>query len=433
MPYENTSGISVLIRPPRQDRHDARWTIGSMSRGDFGGFMRWTLLVLALFLVSHSTWAQVTLQIPSAYGAPGSKVIVPIMLSDGRNITAIQLDVNYDPSYLTIPSDQSVMAGELVGNQGLLVNRESGRLRASLFSGSLSSLKSGGGCLLQIIFQLNASATLGSTSTISIAAAEASDSSASVIPLTVTNGVLTASSMNNKPSKGQNELIFPHFSNGDAGGNTRYTTTMILVNRTDAPASAVVSFYQSPEGSPYVLTLAGVGTSSTFELGIPGNGSICLPTDGTGSLASGFVRVASTAPLGGSILFTYVDSDGNVSTEAGVGASAPTKDFSIPVLYQPGLVDTGIAIANPSLDAIDVTVRLLDVQGNDMASSVVLKLAGNGQKAWYVSEHFPVLKTGNRSFDGTLRVTAPSAISAVAVKGAFGGRYVMTTFPLIPK
>jgi hypothetical protein len=394
---------------------------------------RLLFLTVVLFLISQTMAAQVQLRIPVVYGAPGSKVIIPVMLSEGKDIAAIQLDLTYDPIYLTIPGDQSVMAGELATNHGLLVNRESGRLRASLFSGSLSSLKSGSGCLLQIVFQLSSSVASGSTSTIIIAAAEASDATAAAIPLTVTNGVLTISSTNNQPATGQNDLIFPHFTNGDAGGNTQYTTTLILVNRADAPASAVVSFYKSPEGSPYVLTLAGVGTSSTFELNIPGNGSICLPTDGTGSLVSGFARVASTAPLGGSILFTYVDSDGNVSTEAGVGASAPATDFSIPVLYQPGLIDTGIAIANPSLGAIDVTVRLLDVQGKDVASSVVIKLVGNGQKAWYVSESFPVLKTVNSSFNGTLRVTAPTVISAVAVKGTFGSRYVMTTFPLIPK
>jgi hypothetical protein len=389
-------------------------------------------LTAALFLISQTVLAQVQLRIPVVYGMPGSKAIVPVMLSEGKDITAIQFDVTFDASLLSIPSDDSVMAGELVTNHGLLVNRESGRLRASFFSGSLSALKPGSGCLAQIVFQISPGAGAGGTTAINIAASEASSTVAALIPLEILSGSLNVMNTVNEPAPGQNELIFPQIANGQDGSGGHYGTTLILMNRTDAPANAKVTFTRS-NGSPFDLTLQGVGSSSTFSFSIPGKGSISLVTDGTGPLATGFARVTSTAPLGGSILFSLIDASGIIATEAGVGSSLPGTDFSIPVLSQPGVMDTGIALANPSSSAADVTLSLLDNQGKEIASPVVVRLNANSHKAWYAAESFTVLATMKGRFEGIVRIAASKPVSAIAIRGTFAGRYGMTTFPVIPK
>jgi hypothetical protein len=393
---------------------------------------RMIFLAAAFFLISQTVAAQVQLRIPAVYGAPGSNVIVPVMLSEGKDIAAIQLDITFDANVLSIPSDESVMAGELVTNHGLLINRESDRLRVTLFSGSLSTLKPGSGCLTQVVFQVGSGASAGSTTAITIAASEAANASAAIVPLEILNGSLTVANTANEPAPGQNELIFPQIANGDAGGAAHYGTTLILMNRTDASAAVKVTFTSS-SGSPFVVTLPGVGSSSTFSLSIPGKGSICLVTDGAGPLATGYARVASTAPLGGSILFSLIDATGIIATEAGVGSSLPGTDFSIPVLSQPGVMDMGIAVANPSSIAVDVTLRLLDAQGKEMAAPAIVKLSANGQKAWYATESFPVLASQSGGFSGSMRIGASTPVSAIAIRGTFSGRYGMTTFPVIAK
>jgi hypothetical protein len=122
-----------------------------------------------------------------------------------------------------------------------------------------------------------------------------------------------------------------------------------------------------------------------------------------------------------------------IATEAGVGSSLPGTDFSVLVLSQRGVMDTGIAVANPSSSAVDVTLWLLEARGKEMAAPVIVKLSANGNKAWYATESFPILASQNGRFDGTMRIGTPKPVAAIAIRGTFSGRYGMTTFPVISK
>lgn len=206
----------------------------------------------------------------------------------------------------------------------------------------------------------------------------------------------------------QSIILFPHIANGEFATG-RFQTSVILINPSLSLVTGELSFFRS-DGSAFFLTLASGQSGSTFPFVIVPGGSVIFQTDGTGPLDSGWARVTANAALGGTIIFSQLDAAGNLVTEAGVGAAALMSDFSIPV-DTTGNFDTGVAFANPSVDAITVILRLYDLSGF-FVGRAELPLASRHQTARFITEFFPNFK-GSR---GTLSISSPSAISAIALR-----------------
>lgn len=386
--------------------------------------MRKLSFIALLVLTSELALAQITLSVPDVNAAPGSKVIVPVSISDGEDVTAIQFALTFDTNFLSIPAEGSVLAGSALTDHSVGSNLEDGKITVVIFSGSLASMTPGPGSVVSIVFEGAADAALGSSTTLEPSEIQASDTNGSAVPMVSNEGVVTISDSGNTPIEGENRLIFSQGANGTFEGGS-FVVTLIFVNRTAAASNGRVSLFKS-DGTPFVVTLTDGTSDSSFEFTVPAGGSIFLRTDGSGDISAGYALLDATGPLGGTLIFTQRDGAGNVTSEAGVGASPVGARFSIPVLFDQGGTNTGIAFVNFSSQTIQITLTRRDEAGTEREQEMITLEPGE-HSPQFATELFDQL-SGVAEFQGSIEITSSAPISAVALK--LQGS-LLTTFPVI--
>ncbi|MFB3906038.1 MAG: cohesin domain-containing protein [Acidobacteriota bacterium] len=367
---------------------------------------------------------QVELRAPVLRVNPGDAVAFPLLISDGKNITALQFTVSWDASLLGLRDDASLLPGEALEDHSLGCRRESARVTVVLFSASLSSLKEGKGTVVNLIFQSSGSAAAESASQVQLSDVQAADAEGNRVTVVTQPGSVTLSTQAADPVAGANTVVFPQIANGDFGVGS-YITTLILVNRTTTATGGEVSFCQS-DGSPMSVRMIGGQTGSKFSFTAPSRGAVMLQTDGTGPFLFGYAQVSGNGPLGGTILFSQLSPGSQCVSESGVGDSRRGTRFSVPLIFVRGRSDTGIAFANGSNRAVDLVLTLRDQAGTAQGTKPVPLAAGQHMPK-FASEFFPVLQD-HPEFSGSIEVAATAPISAIALK--LEGN-LLTTFPVI--
>jgi hypothetical protein len=384
---------------------------------------RVALLFFLCVLLTFSAYGQVMLTVTDVNSEPGSTVMVPIVISEAQGITAIQFEISFETSVLSVSDENPVRSGEALSDHSVSFNEDSGVLRVVVFSGSLSPLKESGGAIVQVMFEVADGVSSGLNSSITLSGIQASDEQGNAVPVIGVNGTLTTDGQVRIPAPGENELIFPQIANGSYSGGS-YRITLVFVNKTKANTSGEIELYKS-DGSPLTVTLTDGRTDSSFSFTVSPGGSIFLETDGTGDLSTGYARLSATSPLGGTLLFATRNPSGAATTEAGVGASPSRSRFSIPVLYD-SKNRTGIAFANISAENANVDLLLKDKSGSKLAETNLTLTAGE-HRPRFASELFDDL-TEMSDFQGVIEVSSSVKISAVALK--LQGS-LLTTFPVI--
>ena len=115
-----------------------------------------------------------------------------------------------------------------------------------------------------------------------------------------------------------------------------------------------------------------------------------------------------------------------ILTEAGVGASPLAEHFSIPVLFQAGAANTGIALANVSEAGVQLPLVLQGEDGIEVDRTVI-NLASGEHLPRFATEFFSSIAVQS-DFQGSIEVWASSTIAAIALKQQGS---LLTTFPVI--
>jgi len=219
------------------------------------------------------------------------------------------------------------------------------------------------------------------------------------------------------------DFNLPQIANGVAG-SLSMKTTFILFNLSDTEVIAEVSI-KKPNGTqfPIVRTdnLATVGgaqpaglpaqvIASDFAVHMKPGVSAFITSTGAGDLSAGSAQVQSDAPIGVSAIYTLYDN--NVfQTEAGVGDSPMTTDFTLPV-DNSGASSTSVALFNPNDFPVNVSVWRNDENGASAGTlTTPITLQPFQQTAKSLTELFP----GATNVRGSMGISSPGAISAVAV------------------
>ncbi|HEV8132246.1 MAG TPA: cohesin domain-containing protein [Acidobacteriota bacterium] len=386
--------------------------------------MKKILFAAFILLTSTFTFGQVQLSVGDVKAVPGSKVLVPIAISEGKDISGIQFVLNFEADVVSVPDDKAAVRGEALADHNIGASRQGNQFNVVVFSSSLSRLKPGSGILLNVLIQIPSSAPNGRASAIHLSDVQASDASGNSVTVTTKDGTVFIGTDTNTPAAGANELLFPQIANGSFPGGS-FVTTLIFVNRTGALTTGEARFFKS-DGTPFSVKLTDGRSGSSFTFTVAEGGSAFLQTDGSGALSAGYARISATGPLGGTILFSQLDGAGKTIAEAGVGASAPGTRFSIPVLYQKGAADTGIAFANVSSQTAELALTLRDKTGAIVNSQKASLLPGQHLPR-FATEFFTSLASQS-DFSGSIEASAPVAVSAVALK--VQGKLI-TTFPVI--
>ncbi len=217
-------------------------------------------------------------------------------------------------------------------------------------------------------------------------------------------------------------LYFPQAADG--GG---YRTDFILVNPSDSPAIATLEFFAN-DGSPLAFPIGGIGRL-TITVSLNPRGVARLFTDGTSAdLRVGWVRVTSSAAIGGSAIF-QTTSGGLIKSEAGVSSSPLTNHF-VTFVESLGYAASGLAVSNPNSTEVRLTFNLRD-SGGELVATRQLTLKPLGHTAQFFSGPDQLFPTGFDQFQGTLEVIADGQVVAVALRYDNFLADVFATLPVV--
>ena len=197
-----------------------------------------------------------------------------------------------------------------------------------------------------------------------------------------------------------------HFADG--GG---WVTQVVLVNPSDSSITGTLQFIgrtgQILQTFPYTIA-----PRSAARIVTPGL---------TGDVQTGSVRISS--PVIASSIFSF-RLGGVTVTQAGMPALRAATAFRMYV-ENGSTVRSGIAIANPLAQPVDVTLQTAGL-------STTLSIAANNQTALFLSE-IPGFSSIPATFQGVLRMTSNTPIVVTGVRGHFNERgefLIAATTPL---
>jgi VCBS repeat protein len=225
------------------------------------------------------------------------------------------------------------------------------------------------------------------------------------------DSVVDVDVLRNTTYTGAPAAIISHLANG-----ALWSTTILLVNADQRPASYQVNFHSEKDGSPLALPLLAYGPQSSVTGSIAPGELAVIQTDGSGStLLEGWAELVTPNAIGGTGIFTDRAAVGN-SQEAAVplNSSAGTKLF-IPFDETSGSVvfATGIALANTGASQANVTAAFLDDAGNPISTAAgPIAIAAGGHIAFVVNDKFPEVK-GKR---GTVAFTSNVPIYGLGIR-----------------
>src|SRR5262245_6541351 len=210
------------------------------------------------------------------------------------------------------------------------------------------------------------------------------------------------------PTIGSAPLIFPHFAQG--GG---YQTGFTLTNLSTTSTNVTVTSYSS----------AGAIVNSSV-VPLPGSGAATIAMTGS-TLTVGWTSMSASPPCDfvGTETIQLFNTVGGLVMEASVLAAQSDVTLRLPV-YEKNGFGTGVAIVNAGTSASAVTMTLRNSNGT-VARTATLSLVPSQHNAQYVSELF----TGVTNFEGTLELSAPQAISALALRQNFSSG-IFSTLPV---
>jgi hypothetical protein len=224
------------------------------------------------------------------------------------------------------------------------------------------------------------------------------------------------------------------FADGDG-----WTTQVALINPTDLPQSGTVQFLDpgapNDSGLPIQLVVNGVAATA-FDYLIPPRGAVRLVTGNTGtSIRVGSVQVTpatnNTAPSAVAI-FSY-RRQGVTVTAASVPALQPATSFRLYVESAGapnslGSLQTSIALANPSLNELQVYLELRTLDGAQTGLIKVVTLPPKGQLSRFVGEFFPDLPL---NFRGIMRLSSNARFVMQGLRGWYNERsdFIVSSIP----
>ena len=233
-------------------------------------------------------------------------------------------------------------------------------------------------------------------------------------------------------------VVFPHFADG--GG---WATQIVLVNPTDQALSGSVQFFSQGGGATagQAVSISANGqVAGTFNYSVPPRSSFRLRTGGAGQAVTvGSVRVTpatgSSSPSGVSV-FSF-RSGGVTVTEAGVPSA---RIGSAMRLYAEGAgnfgagaigsVQTGLALTNPSSSPVTVNITMTRLDGSSLGLTGSVTVPAAGQIALFLNQ-VPGFSTLPQTVQGVLRISAPSPVAVVGLRGRYNerGDFLITTTP----
>jgi predicted esterase len=222
-------------------------------------------------------------------------------------------------------------------------------------------------------------------------------------------------------------IYFPQFADG--GG---WTTTLILMNTSSSKEEGSFDILDN-NGLPLAVHPVDGATASAFRYSIPPGGVWRFQTDGSSEgQKTGWVQLTpdgmNSAPVGSGVFsFNPVNI---LTAESGVPSVLSTTHARIFVDLTANH-NTGLAIANLNLEAVNIEIQAFQKDGITLASGRqgVLPLAQSGHDAKFADQFISNLPA---DFTGILDIKAPTPFAAITIRSLYNERedFLLTAFPV---
>jgi photosystem II stability/assembly factor-like uncharacterized protein len=206
------------------------------------------------------------------------------------------------------------------------------------------------------------------------------------------------------------KLYFAQFADG-AVGNSSIFSEILLMNLDSGQAANSQLLIRNSDGTAMTVDLNGESVAGEKNLTLPAGALRVLETDGLGALAVGSVTVTCDQPLSGVVVF------GGPVGLASVGSSLPLDEgFIAPMeASKTSSVSTGIAVMNLESKAVELTLQLLDPDG-ELLATANQGLLPLGQIALFVEEFQWDETIDFSKFKGRMNVTADGLTAATVIQ-----------------
>jgi sugar lactone lactonase YvrE len=177
-----------------------------------------------------------------------------------------------------------------------------------------------------------------------------------------------------------------------------------------------------------------ISSKVPFALSSGGAVSMNATTSSVAAVRTGYARVQSAADAPAAAAFAILSnrSDSVLISETGVPAAAPLTAGRIYAEVN-GPLNTGVAIANPTGQAVTVNFVFTDTEGNDVGSGGLVVDAKQQISKFLDSD---VLKAfPGSSFQGTFSFTSEVPVGVIAIRGFWNERqeFLMSTLPVVDR
>lgn len=219
--------------------------------------------------------------------------------------------------------------------------------------------------------------------------------------------------------------ILPHLAVGGPPSGAHFQTIIFLSNPGLTAVSGTAQIYDDNGNALPVVLRSDPQSSFDWVLGA-GQTQRYVLSGRNDNIESGWMRLTTVnnRPVGVALTYQFFDG-ANLLSEAGVLAS-PAQNEAAVVFDRANGADTGIALVNPGMQPVTVTLLLQDQTGGAVGSPQTVTLSRSGHRARFLSEFFPGVTLPP---DGTVILSADAPFSAVALR-ITGNK--LSTVPVLP-
>lgn len=215
--------------------------------------------------------------------------------------------------------------------------------------------------------------------------------------------------------------------------NGGWITSISLINTSSSPVTVTVNFH-GDDGSALALPLNFTGpdgsqsfTTSSVPATIGPNATVLIETvnQTSATLLEGWAEVLGSGPVGGFAIFRYVGSGGSASEGTVPLQTTFPAGLILPYDNTSGFV-TGMAIANLSTSAANISATIWDANGSQIGAQSI-NLSGDGHGGYIVPNVFTVT-AGQR---GTIEFQNMSGGGLAGIGLRFSPFGTFTSVPII--
>lgn len=281
----------------------------------------------------------------------------------------------------------------------------------------------------------DAASNLATGTDVTFTTSAPSDSSAPIISAVTASSVMSGEATITWTTDEGSDTQVEYGATTSYGESTTLSITSVTSHSANLPGLSSNTTYHYRVKSRDATGNLATGSDNTFitAFAVGNLGSVSRTTDGSGSLTTGYGRIVATSGTtpSGVAIFGYRQS-GILVTEAGVPDSPLIFAGRIYAeVSSNGLVNTGLAIANPnpSTATIDFVVR--DTTGATIRAGFTT-IGPNQHLAKFIDQDPYLSGTG---IQGTFSFTSTIPVSVVALRGFYNERspseFLITTLPVL--